>query len=401
VTLDALSKGLAAGQEQTGPTMIVIPESGLLPADAAQDGKTIPTSADFQSLIRAMLAQASTLQDRIAILDVYGAGAVGKIGNKANDAELDECVTDFHAAIGDANLGYGAAYFPLLNSTIVSPSEIDYCCFSPSLDRLMAILKSQAAILYPDVPPGNQRHASVMSMIDAIATTLPTSSPPATPAAIAALNRNLTNAIPLLRQMEAIVAAKLGVLPPSGAMAGVMTSNDQAQGVWNAPANMVLNNVLAPSVALNDAQQGPLNVPLDGKAINVIRQFIGRGPVVWGARTLDANSNDWRYIQVRREIIYIEQSITAALNQFAFAPNAGETWAAATAMVSSFLQQLWQQGGLMGAKASDAFTVQCGLGSTMTAQDIINGYMIVSVTLQVIHPAEFIELTFKQTMQGA
>jgi Bacteriophage tail sheath protein len=69
-------------------------------------------------------------------------------------------------------------------------------------------------------------------------------------------------------------------------------------------------------------------------------------------------------------------------------------------MVSSFLQGLWSQGGLMGAKASDAFTVQCGLGSTMTGQDILNGYMIVQVTLQMIRPAEFIELTFKQKMEG-
>jgi phage tail sheath protein FI len=69
-------------------------------------------------------------------------------------------------------------------------------------------------------------------------------------------------------------------------------------------------------------------------------------------------------------------------------------------MISNFLQSVWTQGGLMGAKASDAFTVQCGLGTTMTGQDILDGYMIVQVTLQMIHPAEFIEVTFKQKMQG-
>ena len=69
-------------------------------------------------------------------------------------------------------------------------------------------------------------------------------------------------------------------------------------------------------------------------------------------------------------------------------------------MISGFLTALWNEGGLMGDKASDAFTVQCGLGSTMTAQDVLDGYMIVQVTLQMIRPAEFIELTFKQTMQG-
>ena len=81
--------------------------------------------------------------------------------------------------------------------------------------------------------------------------------------------------------------------------------------------------------------------------------FVNRGPVVWGARTLDGNSLDYRYIQVRRTLIYIETSVRTALNQFVFAPNDGQTWVAVTAMVSGFLTNLWSQGGLMGDKASD------------------------------------------------
>jgi phage tail sheath protein FI len=122
--------------------------------------------------------------------------------------------------------------------------------------------------------------------------------------------------------------------------------------------------------------------------------------VVWGARTLDGNSLDWKYIQVRRTLIYVEQSIEASLQPFVFAANDGKTWVAVTSMVSNFLQGLWSQGGLMGAKADEAFTVSCGLGSTMTPLDVLDGYMIVQVTLQMIRPAEFIELTFKQKMQG-
>jgi hypothetical protein len=156
----------------------------------------------------------------------------------------------------------------------------------------------------------------------------------------------------------------------------------------------------SPSYRLNNTQQGDLHMPVDGKAINAIREFPTRGTVVWGARTLDGNSNDWRYIQVRRTLIYIEQSIKAALDQFVFAANDGGTWTAVTSMISGFLQNLWSQGGLMGATAKDAFSVACGLGSTMTGQDVLNGYMIVQVTLQMIRPAEFIELTFKQKMEG-
>ena len=102
-----------------------------------------------------------------------------------------------------------------------------------------------------------------------------------------------------------------------------MTFTDSARGVWNAPANMALVSVDAPSLTISDDVLGDLNKPLDGKAINVIREFIGRGPVVWGARTLDGNSNDYRYVQVRRTLIYIEQSVKAAMNPFVFAPNDG------------------------------------------------------------------------------
>ncbi len=104
---------------------------------------------------------------------------------------------------------------------------------------------------------------------------------------------------------------------------------------------------------------------------------------------------------MRRTIIYAEQSIRAGLGAFADAPNTAATWVAVTATMSSFLTNLWQQGGLIGAKASDAFTVQCGLGSTMTSGDILEGRMVASVTMQMLRPAEFMELTFVQKMQGA
>jgi phage tail sheath protein FI len=106
-------------------------------------------------------------------------------------------------------------------------------------------------------------------------------------------------------------------------------------------------------------------------------------------------------IQVRRTLIYIEQSIKTALSQFVSAANDGNTWATVVATVSSFLQGVWSEGGLLGATSSDAFSVQCGLGSTMTEQDILDGYMRVQVLLQMIRPAEFIELTIKQKMEGA
>jgi phage tail sheath protein FI len=206
--------------------------------------------------------------------------------------------------------------------------------------------------------------------------------------------------VSLLGEIQQILANKLNVVPPSGALAGIWAQNDAQRGVWNAPANMVLNQVVAPKVLINDEQQAVFNMPLNGNAIDILRSMVNRGTVVWGARTLDGNSQDHRYIQVRRTLIYIDQSIKNALEQFAFAANDGGTWATVTATISNFLTGLWQAGGLMGDKASDAFTVQCGVPTTMSGLDVLNGYMIVNVTVQMIHPAEFIELTFTQTMQG-
>jgi phage tail sheath protein FI len=398
-----LQQGLGAIARQAGPTMLVVPDAVLLAPTGVRNG--LPVSADFDMVVRAMLAQCGSLQDRVAILDVY---AADKLEQGAGfDAALTAVIENFQQSVGDAFLSFGMAYFPPLVASLVQPRDIHYTSFdlTTQLATLQAILTDQAAYQYPDpASPGPVSNKSadflrVKGLIEQIPTTTDTTTP-AGLAAIAALDQSLDDALPLLQQMETVIANDADVLPPSGAMAGIYAQNDQTRGVWNAPANVVVNSVVQPSVSLNDSQQGPLNVPLNGKAIDVIRNFVGRGPVVWGARTLDGNSSDWRYIQVRRTIIYIEQSIKTALNQFVFAPNDGNTWVAVVAMVSNFLQGVWAQGGLMGDKASDAFTVQCGLGSTMTGLDILEGYMIVQVTLQMIRPAEFIELTFKQKMEG-
>jgi len=147
------------------------------------------------------------------------------------------------------------------------------------------------------------------------------------------------------------------------------------RGVWNAPANVTVSSVVNTTLPLSEKQHGELNAPLDGKAINTIRYVVNHGPTVWGARTLDGNSDDWRYLQVRRMMIYVEQSIKNALSQVVFAPNDGKTWVAVTSIISNFLTHLWNQGALLGAKAADAFSVQCGLGSTMTSQDVLEGYI--------------------------
>jgi phage tail sheath protein FI len=97
-------------------------------------------------------------------------------------------------------------------------------------------------------------------------------------------------------------------------------------------------------------------------------------------------------------MIMLEQSCKLAARAYVFQPNVKNTWEAVKAMISSFLTTIWKQGGLQGASAADAFSVSCGLGTTMTADDILNGFMNVTVLVAVVRPAEFIVITFQQEM---
>jgi hypothetical protein len=394
-----LTEGLAVIREQVGPTMLVVPDAVLLGGKPIDSGGTstamamtavgpyVPpqTSTEFGDVVGVMLQQCIDLQDRVAILDVYSSQSV------RDQASLDAVITEFHKYIKVDKPSYGMAYFPFLHTSVVQASDFDYNNLAP-ISLLQQILNMEDENLYgkSSPAPDASRYEQVKADIGDMTKTTGTET----------RNQNLTAALPLLTSIERLLIDKNDVLPPSAAMAGVYTYIDGTRGVWNAPANISLYSVDRTTYKMNDKQQGNLNMPIDGKAIDALREFVDRGTVVWGARTLDGNSNDWRYIQVRRTIIYIEQSIKAALNPFVFAANDANTWVTVTAMVSNFLENLWSQGGLMGAKSSDAFTVQCGLGTTMTGMDVLNGYMIVQITLQMIHPAEFIELTFKQKMEG-
>ena len=196
------------------------------------------------------------------------------------------------------------------------------------------------------------------------------------------------------------IANQANILPPCAAMAGIYSLVDNTFGVWHAPANINIDSVTAPMVSINDQQQESLNVDvLAGKSINCIRSFYGRGAaIVWGARTLDGNSNDWRYVPVRRTMIMIEQSVANAAFTFVFAPNDSTTWSALGGAISNFLNGLWHQGALQGSAAADAFSVEVGLGKTMSSLDILNGIMRVSVKVALVHPAEFIIITYEQEM---
>ncbi len=192
----------------------------------------------------------------------------------------------------------------------------------------------------------------------------------------------------------------LAKIPPSGSIAGIYAKVDGTRGVWKAPANVSINFVTGPSELIDDLTQEDFNVDVTaGKSINAIRTFIGKGTIVWGARTLNASSNEWRYISVRRFFIMVEESAKKATMPFVFEPNDANTWVKVRGMLENYLTILWRQGALAGAKPEQAFFVKCGLGQTMTAQDILNGLLIVEIGMAAVRPAEFIILRFSHKLQ--
>lgn len=189
------------------------------------------------------------------------------------------------------------------------------------------------------------------------------------------------------------------VLPPSGAITGSYARVDSQRGVWQAPANVSLNNVVSPTVRITDDDQARMNVPDNGKAVNAIRSFTGKGIMVWGARTLDANSNDWRYVNVRRLFNMVEKAVKNSCGVYLFQPNRQMTWTKITATINNYLQSLWTEGALVGSTPSEAYFVDVGLRKTMTPQDVLEGRMIVQVGLAAVRPAEFIIIEFSQLLQ--
>jgi phage tail sheath protein FI len=204
---------------------------------------------------------------------------------------------------------------------------------------------------------------------------------------------------PAVTNMVSSVRKFMSKLPPSGAVAGIYARVDNARGVWKAPANESINSVVGPTVQITAEEQERLNVDtVAGKSINAIRAFTGKGTLVWGARTLAGNDNEWRYVPVRRFFNMVEESSKKATEPFVFEPNDANTWVKVQGMLENFLTILWRQGALQGAKPEHAFYVAVGLGKTMTALDILEGRMIVEIGMAVVRPAEFIILRFSHKM---
>lgn len=301
------------------------------------------TIAEYGDVVADALALCANLKDRFVIADV------------ATDDATTASLTSYRSGLGQNNLKYGAAYYPFVNSNL-------QLAFDPA----------NVTIAHTPIP------------------------------GVSALPNSFNSLTQPMKDAVMGVLAKITVpeLAPSSAIAGIYATVDNERGVWKAPANVSINSVSSLTENVDDATQDGMNVDANtGKSINAIRAFMGKGIIVWGARTLAGNDNEWRYVPVRRFFNFVEESCMKSTGWAVFEPNDANTWLRVKGQIENFLNNLWTRGALAGAKPEHAYYVSIGLGQTMTAQDILEGRMIVEIGMAAVRPAEFIILRFSHMLQ--
>ncbi|BBN82788.1 hypothetical protein PA25_27730 [Pseudoalteromonas sp. A25] len=310
------------------------------------------------------LKHAEKRMDRFALVDVQmQTTPAGTTAIAHDSARLRDKVTQ--------GLKYGASYYPYLKTTMAR----SYDETAVMVTLVDSIDEATKDVTYKDVALSTLGSDTADNMD---------------------YNAQIYNTV------KAVLAKNYLVLPPSPAIAGIIAKTDKDRGVWKAPANIALSQVLMPVLAIDSTEQESLNVDAtSGKSINAIRTFVGKGTLVWGARTLAGNDNEWRYVSVRRLFNMVEESIQKATQFAVFEPNTPFTWLKLKTMIESYLENLWRQGAFFGESPAQAFFVNVGLGQTMTEDDINNGIMNIEIGLAAVRPAEFIVLTFShKSLEG-
>ncbi|HMV66445.1 MAG TPA: phage tail sheath subtilisin-like domain-containing protein [Myxococcota bacterium] len=186
-------------------------------------------------------------------------------------------------------------------------------------------------------------------------------------------------------------------VPPSGHICGVIARVDNARGVHKAPANELLLGITGLSQNINKLEQGQYNE----RGINVIRDMKDRGVRVWGARTLATKSDpSWKYVNVRRLFIMVEQSLLTGSQWAVFEPNDRFLWSKLSRDVRSFLMRVWRSGALFGATPEEAFYVKCD-DETNPRYLIDAGQVNIQVGIAPVKPAEFVVFSIGQWDGGA
>ncbi len=423
---DAFLKGLEALAKEDEPTLIMLGEATKLPAE------------DYHTICTQALIQCAELKDRFCIFDI-----------KKDDIDG----SSFRNGIGINNLKYGAAYTPYIQTSLTysyDDTDVIVKQITSSEDSTFEVEHQGIKITYSgndtitpkfringgsgtsleitvsasnlltikNVPDAGIAVSTLLEAweafsdkngfdivaLDDSSTVTQTSGTSGQDliknGASESLESYKEDQSALYNKIVNQLAKEKMILPPGSAVAGVYATTDRERGVWKAPANISLNSVNGPIVKITSSDQEKLNVDATaGKSINAIRSFVGKGTLVWGARTLAGNDNEWRYVSVRRLFNMIEESTKKASYFAVFEPNDPSTWLKVKAMIESFLYGVWQQGGLAGSTEEQAYFVNVGLGKTMTQQDVLEGRMIIEIGIAATRPAEFIILKFSHKLQ--
>ncbi|MDB5250060.1 MAG: tail sheath protein [Segetibacter sp.] len=355
VSKDDLKAGLTAVYDVDEVTLLCIPEANK------------NDSGGYKEVVQAMITQAYELKDRFAIIDPF---KVTPKNSADPNGDIDaDVLTIRNSALGVDENKFAAAYYP-------------------------NIVTSYNYRFNSDVEPKNN-----IDLLKIDAYTWAGAGVDPAPTAVGTVVGTLKGSV-IYNKIDSEIKKQYVVLPPSPAMVGLYTRVDLNKGVWKAPANEALLSVIGPDLAVSSREQESLNVDsASGKSINVIRTFPGFGTLVWGARTLNGNDNEWRYISVRRFFNMVEESIKKSSQWAVFEPNTAGTWVKMQAMIENYLYLKWREGALAGVKPEQAFYVKVGLGTTMTSLDILEGRLNIEIGLAVARPAEFIVLKFTQLLQ--
>jgi uncharacterized protein len=346
VSHDPLIAGLTEVAKINEVTLLLFP-----------DAMNIGSSSDYYLVYTQAINQCVDLKDRFVIMDVYH--------DKANEDDKKNIKWEFDIKSQDPKIG-------LRNILSGTTDELKYAAvYFPRIKAGIDFIYDEQTVKVTGLEGGDTTMGALKSK----------------------KNKEYFLSKNAIGQIEML-------LPPSSAMAGIYAEVDNTRGVWKAPANVNIVNVIGPEFLIANVDQDGLNVDAEaGKSINVIRYFEGRGPaIVWGARTLAGNDNEWRYISVRRFFNMVEESTKNATQQFVFEPNDENTWIRVKSMIQNYLTQQWKAGALLGASVKEAFYVHVGLGETMTELDIWEGRLIIEIGMAVVRPAEFIILRFMHKM---
>jgi phage tail sheath protein FI len=372
---DIFLKALEKLCDFSGPTLVNIPDSVELTTPDAQN--PAEKYASCFTVQTALVTHCANQKDRFALLDVPGGYT------PAGTKEMTELMTAFRNGICPPETnGFGAAYYPWIQTDVVPEETIHPGYFS---DELFAVLRKA---LLPEIKNNKGLQIHLQHFI-----------PENTGKQQLKQAHEAFLQIGFYRDVVKQISTAINLVPPCAAVAGTYAYNDVNKGVWYAPANIGFNTAKGVSATITDQQQSTiLNNPPDGKAICAIRTFTGKGTLIWGGRTLDGNSSNWRYIQLRRTIIFIEQSIKETLSAFSRMPNTPKNRETVRRLISSFLTELWQKGALIGNTSAEAFFVDPD-ESTTTAYDQENGNMNVAIGVSLQRPAEFIVISLQQPME--